>query len=127
MNEKYFDLFLKIFGVIAFLYSLTMILLPQFIFETHFANPPGSNAYIVIEGWGTTLLGLSAISFFGSNLDLKAKLVISRGIFIYFAPLAALWLIDMLARGIVLIGAMTYGLIIIFAFCGGFFGFLFKS
>ena len=104
-----------------------MMFLPQFIEDTHWNNPPGSNAYIIVEGWGTILLGLAFIAFFGSNYALETRVLINRGIFVYFGPAAVFWLFDMLSRGFVLFGTMTFGLIVIFAVCGGFFGFLAKS
>lgn len=127
VEQKHFNLFLKIFEVVGMPYGVSMIILPQLLADLHWKNPPGSESPIIVRGWGLTLFGLAFIAFNASERSLEIQNMISRGIFFYFGHLAVFYLVDMIDRGLVIMGPLTYVVVLVFATSSGYFGFVFTT
>lgn len=128
-EQKHRDLFLKIFGVVGTLYALTVIIFPNFSMDLmwKWKNTPVSGTPILLQGWGLTLLGLAFISYKTSNFTSEVKRTFLIGMFVYFGPLTIFWLVDMIMRGLVFFGVVTFFVALFFGSGSGYFAFLFKE
>jgi hypothetical protein len=106
---------LLLYSIAATSYGIAVILFPGFLIPLLWDNPPGSEAYILVQGWGACLLGFGIMAFLARKSDESAQRTILTGILIYFAGAVITWLIDSLKRGWTIFGAISFATYILFA------------
>ena len=85
---------------IAFAYGLVAVLLPGFLIQLLWLNPAGPEGYLLLQGWGSCLIGFSVMAWGTRRLEsIAARRVISLGLFAYFAISAVLWLVGYTLSG----------------------------
>jgi hypothetical protein len=103
-------------SVIALLYGLGCMLLPQLMLTLIFPGPPGPEAHILIQGWGACLLAFSVLASGARQIaDAGAQRLICVALTVYFAVVSVVWLLDALGRGWSPLSALTLALLVVFA------------
>lgn len=111
-----------ILAVIAFGYGVVATLLPGFLIQLLWLNPAGPEGYLLLQGWGSCLVGFSVMAWGARYLESTgARRVISQGFFTYFIIAAILWIVDALSRGWTIFSMLTFALLVLFALGFGYF------
>lgn len=113
------------FAVVTFIYGIVGLLLPALLMPLLWRNPPGENAYLLLQGWGVCLIAFSVIAWGARRFtSAEARRVANLGFFIDTLLTAAVWLIDTLSRGWTLFSVVSFALLVLFALGFGYFGLL---
>ena len=106
---------LLLYTLAATSYGIAVILFPGFLIRLLWNNPPGSNANILVQGWGACLLGFGIMAFLARKLDKVAQRTIITGILIYFTGAMITWMIDSCKRGWTIFGVLSFATYLLFA------------
>jgi hypothetical protein len=106
---------LLLYAIAAISYGVAAVLFPGFLIPLLWNNPPGPEAYILLQGWGSGLLGFGTMAWLAWKLDEATRRTVITGILIYFTGAMISWVIDSLGRGWTLFGAISFATYVIFA------------
>jgi hypothetical protein len=103
-------------AAIALGYGVVAIFFPSFLLQLLWLNPPGPEAYLLLQECGSCLVAFSVIAWGARQLEsTPARRVISQGFLTFSVIATILWLVDALSRGWTIFSALTLGLLVLFA------------
>lgn len=112
MTQK---LVLTLYSITAIAYAVVILLAPGFLMPLVWNDPPGPNAYLLLQGWGAGILGFGVMAWLARSLDsAPARRVIVTGILVYFAGAVISWVIDSFSRGWTVFGAISFATYFLF-------------
>lgn len=109
------NIVLLLYAVAAISYGIVAVLFPGFLLPLLWNNPPGPEAHILLQGWGSALLGLGTLALLARRLEVAAQRTVLTGILIYFVSAMIIWVLDSFGRGWTLFGAISFATYLIFA------------
>jgi len=106
---------LVLYAVAAISYGIAAVFFTGFLISLLWNNPPGPNAHILFQGWGSGLLGFGTMAWLARKLDRSTLRTIVTGILIYFAGAMVCWVIDSFGRGWTLFGIISFSTYLLYA------------
>jgi hypothetical protein len=121
------NILLLLYAIAAISYGVVAVLFPGFLIPLLWNTPPGPEADMLLQGWGSALLGFGTLAMLARNLDKTGQRTVVTGILIYFAGAMITWILDSVGRGWTLFGAISFATYLIFAVPFVYLAFLRKS
>lgn len=113
------------FAVVTAVYGIVGLVLPAFLMPLLWVNPPGENAYLLLQGWGVALFAFGIIAWGARTFTSpRARRVVALAFFADTLITAAIWLLDTISRGWTVFSAVSFAILVLFALGFGYFGLL---